>query len=292
MNANLLDAIILVTSSDNNHSGNFGTGFVIHQYEQKTYVLTCAHVVSKLGGEYKVKAAGHPAEVEALGDEDGCDLAVLSVRDRLNKLPSLKLSAVDADAREFIAVGFSTDDTKIRRIEEIRGKLDGRKIRENTERDRTWNLYISDNSEYALKADYSGAPVIDKMSGYVVGVFSQLMNENKDKGLAISIEALENGWQGVLENLIINIKPGGLGNGMNSAKQRKIERLKRELYLAENPVKELQKLIELVDSEINENRNNLAQVHMLNLKKERYKEELRLHELKVEALQAEIDELT
>ncbi|KAB8332299.1 trypsin-like peptidase domain-containing protein [Scytonema tolypothrichoides VB-61278] len=142
MNQNFSDSILLITSSDTNYSGDFGTGFVIHQDEQTTYVLTCAHVVSKVGGSDKVKAGGHPAEVKVSGDVYGCDLAVLAVKDKLTKLLPLKLGVVGVHGREFVAAGFSTDTTNTRKLAEIKGKLGGTQIIVNSEGDRTpaWNL--------------------------------------------------------------------------------------------------------------------------------------------------------
>jgi hypothetical protein len=201
MNTNFSDSVILVTSTDSDYSGNFGTGFIIHQDEQMTYVLTCAHVVKDVGGADKVKAGGHPARVEALGDVYGCDLAVLSVKDGLSKLPLLKLGVVGEQGREFIVSGCYTDGTKTRKLAPISGKLGGTQIIVK-EGDRTpsWNLEISDDSEHELKAGYSGSPVVDKASSYVLGVVAQWTGQGK--GLAISIEALGKVWTGISSNLV------------------------------------------------------------------------------------------
>ncbi|RUS94655.1 hypothetical protein DSM106972_092920 [Dulcicalothrix desertica PCC 7102] len=297
MNQNFSDSIILITSTDTtDYGGNFGTGFVIHQDEHITYVLTCAHVVEEVGGVGRVKVGGYPAKEEvASGNRQGCDLAVLAVEDGLTKLPSLKLGVVAEKGREFIASGCYTDGTKTRKLASISGKLGGTQIiLEESDRTPAWNLEISNDSEHDLKAGYSGSPVVDKASGYVLGVVAQLTGQGK--GVAISIEALGKIWQGkgMPQNLISKpsaekIKSGG---SMTPAMQRKIERLKRELNLAEKQSKELQELIELIDVEINEHRDDLTRQRMLNQKKERYERELQPHELKVETLLTEIDELT
>jgi hypothetical protein len=245
MNQDFWDSIILITSSDTtNYGGEFGTGFVIHQDEHKTYVLTCAHVVSKVGGLDQVKVGGHSAKVEVIGDIYGCDLAVLSVQDELTKLPPLRLGAVAAKGKEFIAAGFYTDSTKTRKLAEICGQLGGMQIIGSTGGDRTpaWNLEISDDSEHELKAGYSGSPVVDKASGYVLGVVAQLTGQGK--GLAISIEALGKIWlmNGLMNGLVIT-KNFSLGEPQIDGDMKEIEI-------------EIERIQKLIDAKVS-NRDNL-----------------------------------
>jgi hypothetical protein len=202
MNANFWNSVILITSSDSEQIGDFGTGFVIHQDEQTTYLLTCAHVVFAVGGSDKVRVGGHPATVEALGDRYGCDLAVLAVKERLTKLPPLKLGVVGEKGRQFFGAGFYTDATKTRKLAQIKGKLGEMQIIESIKGDRTqaWNLQIDDDSEHHLKSGYSGSPVVDKISGYVLGVVAQQTDQGK--GLAISIEALGKTWRSMPFDLL------------------------------------------------------------------------------------------
>lgn len=49
MNTYLQDAIVLITSSDP-EVGGFGTGFIVYQDQQTSYVVTCAHVVRDVDG--------------------------------------------------------------------------------------------------------------------------------------------------------------------------------------------------------------------------------------------------
>ena len=233
MNTNFSDSIILVTSIDPQYSGDFGTGFVIHQYEQTTYVLTCAHVVKDVGGPDNVKAGGYPARVEGLGDVYGCDLAVLSVKDGLSKLPLLKLGVVGEQGREFIVSGCYTDGTKTRKLAPISGKLGGTQIIVK-EGDRTpaWNLEISDDSEHELKPGYSGSPVVDRTSGYVLGVVAQLISQGK--GLAISIEALGKVWTGISVDIINNMNQ----EQMDTEVIQNPARLQRQLRDIQNEIEE------------------------------------------------------
>lgn len=246
MNQDFWDSIILITSSDTNkYGGDFGTGFVIHQDEQTTYVLTCAHVVDKVGGSDKVKVAGHSATVEAIGDTDGCDLAVLSVEDSLTKLPPLKLGAVGAKGREFVTAGFHTNIIRVRQLAGIWGQLGGMQIiaREG-DRTRAWNLEISDDSEHELKAGYSGSPVVDKTTRCVLGVIAQLTGQGK--GLAISIEALQKVWTDIPNGLINHNSQEQIDPKMTQSPAR----LQRELKHIQNQIEETESEISALDGTI------------------------------------------
>ncbi|NMF64953.1 GUN4 domain-containing protein [Brasilonema octagenarum] len=204
MNANFSESVILITSADPERIADRdrGTGFVIHQDQQTTYLLTCAHVVEAIGGSEKVKVGGHPATVKALGNTLGCDLAVLAVKKHLSGLPPLRLGVVGNKGRQFLTAGFYTDATKVAKLAEIKGKLGGKQRIDSIEGDRTqaWNLLIDDDSEHDLKAGYSGSPVVDLESGYVLGVVSQRIDNGK--GVAISIEAIQNIWHSMPYDLL------------------------------------------------------------------------------------------
>jgi S1-C subfamily serine protease len=264
MSANFWDSVILITSSDPERMADrdFGTGFVINQDEQTTYVLTCAHVVIEVGGSDKVRVGGHPATVEALGDRYGCDLAVLAIKERLTKLPPLKLSVVGEKGRQFSGIGFYTDGTKTRKLAEIRGKLGGTQIIETTEGDRTkaWNLDIDEESEHDLKSGYSGSPVIEQTSGYVLGVVAQLTG--KGKGLAISIEVLAKVWSEIPHSLIVNSQKSYPGEENRFKKNISISRLKMRLqYKQEDLARKKAQLMRLqVKIADIEERRNLANI--------------------------------
>lgn len=204
MSQDVLDSVFLITSSDPERKadGVFGTGFVIYQEEKTIYLLTCAHVVEELGGSHKVKVDGTPATVEAMGDRYGCDLAVLSVRKPLQKLPIFKLDIVDKKRKNVIISGYYRDGTKTCKLAHVEGNLGDIQII-NLEGDRTkaWNLQIDQDSEHDLKSGYSGSPVIDKETGYVLGIVAQ--QTDKGKGLVISIEALKKIWQKMPPQLLV-----------------------------------------------------------------------------------------
>ncbi|NJN62373.1 MAG: trypsin-like peptidase domain-containing protein [Coleofasciculaceae cyanobacterium RL_1_1] len=72
----------------------FGTGFVIHADASRSYLVTCAHVVRDIQQESQAAdllVDGVSATIEAIGERDMIDLAVLSVP-RLATMPPLPLS--------------------------------------------------------------------------------------------------------------------------------------------------------------------------------------------------------
>jgi hypothetical protein len=199
MSLHLQDSVILITSSvpDNNR---FGTGFVIHRDKRATYLLTCAHVVRDVGGQDTVKAGGSTAIVIASGEEDGLDLAILRVEGLLDKSP-LQLHASGEKDHPFIAVGFQlySKDFLIRPLQGKLGEQVGLEPRGRTNRIRAWDLRIVD--DYYLQPGYSGSPVIEKNSGNVLAIVSHRQNEG-ERGLAISIEAVEKIWSEMPSGLL------------------------------------------------------------------------------------------
>jgi Trypsin-like peptidase domain len=197
---NIRDSVVVITNDS--ESPSIGTGFVIHRDERMTYILTCAHVVAEVGdfGKVKVTVDHHLAEEVANGDRFGCDLSVLAVKNGLTQLPVLKLGAVGEEGREFTISGyFNSAGTS--RLEHVNGKLGAEGlINQKGDRTDTWNLEISGDSKHKLKKGYSGSPVVDKDSGYVLGVVSQ--KEGQREGVAISIEAVEKVWQEMPKNII------------------------------------------------------------------------------------------
>lgn len=77
----------------------------------------------------------------------------------------------------------------------------------------------------------------------------------------------------------------------NNFNQRKIERLQRDLDLAQKQCDELTELINVIVDESNENRGDLERQRNLNKKKKRYQEERNQYDQEIERLQAEIDKL-
>ena len=188
----LQKSIVLITSSESNNS-RFGTGFVIRQVSGTAYVLTCAHVIRDVGGTEKVKVDSKPGTVIASGEDNGLDLAVLQVYG-LGDKPEINLQLSGQRGSTFITAGFQLYD-KAHLIRSLQGNL-GESVGLHSvgfgERVQAWDLRI--DGDYSLQPGYSGSPVVDEPSGYVLGIVSHRQGEGR-RGLAISIEALEKIWK-------------------------------------------------------------------------------------------------
>lgn len=199
MSSDWHDSVILINSNDPNIS-RFGTGFIIHQDEQFTYVLTCAHVVREVGGLNKVSTKGIPAMVVASGEDDNIDLSVLRFEGLLDKLP-LALCPIGEEGHSFITAGFQffDQDYLIRPLHGKLGKQVGLESKKRKERIDAWDLQIVD--DYRLQPGYSGSPVVDEESGYALGIVSHRHGEG-ERGLAISVESLKSIWPEMPTNLL------------------------------------------------------------------------------------------
>lgn len=183
------DSVLLITSAS---SSNFGTGFVIHQDENTTYVLTCAHVVENAGGIEHVRIMNLNT---SLGPSDlEYDLAVLKV-EGLKDLKPLTLQASGKTDMPFIVMGFFRDADKKFVLQPLHGVLsDSIYLMSELQQRRVnaWNLKIEDSYSY-LQKGYSGSPVFDKTQNTVFAVASHKQAHGK-KGRAISIDCLAQIW--------------------------------------------------------------------------------------------------
>ncbi len=205
---------VLITSSvpDNNY---FGTGFVIHQDEDGTYLLTCAHVVQDVGGPDEVVAGGNKASIVASGAEDGTDLAVLRTEGLRDKLP-LPLNSKASRGQRFKTAGFQQYGWSTYLIRPLDGVL-GHQVeigRSQSSLAKAWDLKITD--EYQLQPGYSGSPVVDE-EGYVIAVVSTRQSEGT-KGLAISVAALTKVWHDAPPNIISD--NSGQASGLDIVSRR------------------------------------------------------------------------
>lgn len=185
-------SIVLITDGKPK-SRNFGTGFIIRHVSGYAYILTCSHVIKNLGSSESIQVEGRQATVVASGEEDGLDLAVLKVDGLLDK-PELTLKATGNIDTEILIAGFQlfSNAHLIRPLEGVLGESVGLQSVTLGERIQAWDLNIVD--DYTLQPGYSGSPVVNKLTGEVVGIVSYRQGEGK-KGLAISVEAVRNIWK-------------------------------------------------------------------------------------------------
>lgn len=196
MRLNWPNPVVHITS--NNPERKFGTGFVVFQDPSATYIVTCAHVVVDVGGRETIQAGGKPAEVVALGSNDGVsgiDLAVLKVP-ALENAMTFHLQNKGKEGSPFTTSGFQMYKLQPNKFTFVSRELNGilgKRIfigSSSVSSVGAWDLKITD--DFQLEPGYSGAPVIEETSGTVIGVIS--IREGGKKGIAISIEALEKIW--------------------------------------------------------------------------------------------------
>lgn len=192
MDASLLSTIYPI-ESNREGDNTVGTGFLIHQYRQTSYFLTCAHVVESIGGEH-LQINGIAARVEAIGASNDLDLAMLAI-------PGFSYQPV----AELINTGKVGDPITIAGIYDygqhrsrkpIRGCLDSqsslKKPKAQGKWIKAWELRL-ETDEY-LQPGYSGSPVVHDASRRVIAVVSHRRGQG-DRGLAISVEAIHELWQ-------------------------------------------------------------------------------------------------
>lgn len=185
-------SIVLITDGETKPK-NFGTGFIIRHVSGFSYILTCAHVVKAIKSSGNIKVGEQDAIVVVSGEEEGLDLAVLKANGLSDK-PSLEMDAVGSAETEFLTAGFQafSNTHLIRPLEGVLGESVGLQSSSLGERIQAWDLVIRD--DYNLQRGYSGSPVVDKATGKALGIISFRQGEGK-KGLAISIEAIQNIWK-------------------------------------------------------------------------------------------------
>ncbi|MBN3949054.1 MAG: trypsin-like peptidase domain-containing protein [Nostoc sp. NMS7] len=188
-------SIVLLTSKDPENE-SFGTGFVILKDLSATYILTCAHVVSKVGGREQVKIDTYSATVIAQSpDGHAHDLAVLKVETPLDN-SILPLGIFGKSGWSFIIYGCRLYDkhSKQYKLEKINGSLVKSvklKSRYQAKFIDAWQLRVYDQS--TLQPGLSGSPVIDNRSLTVIGVVSHSEGQGHS-GQAVPLVYLREIW--------------------------------------------------------------------------------------------------
>ena len=212
----LVESIIPLTVTDEKDKswpGQFGTAFAIKSDEESIYFLTCAHVVKRDGrrdSEIIVKSGNANLKVIIPGESNGIDLAILQAnrqdlqdkedkekeKEEKEKQPQpLKLCISGARDRSIQIQGFSKYAQILTQMLKIDGKLDDVSMifsEDSKSKVNAWHIRTNENKY--IQPGYSGAPVIDSETGYVLGIVSH-KEEKGRKGLAISIEAIQIIWE-------------------------------------------------------------------------------------------------
>ncbi len=196
-------AFFRITSSQPDNM-NFGTGFIIKQDGNVSYILTCAVVVELVGGENNVRVEGCPVQVVACGSPDRINLAVLKVEGMENFTP-FSMQDLGKEGLPFRIKGFGLFDRKThlfaaRTLSGTLGKQADLHLI-HTDRVSIWGLFIEHETGLfpEIEPSYVGSPVCDKESGVVLAVFS---HRGKYHHHAISISGLRQVWPDMPPDLI------------------------------------------------------------------------------------------
>jgi hypothetical protein len=210
----LAGAVYVITSADPNNP-KFGTGFVIHKHEGATYLLTCLHVVERVGME-KVRAAKRAATLVApappwQATDDLLDLAILRVDAELDG-PCLPLSDGGQAGAAAHILGYRASQIKKREvsvtmylkrgIKAALNQLVWGEIRDGEQPIRMWALQVTGDNQ--LEPGYSGGPIVDTQSSAVLAI-TQFRDPASNEPYGIESAALRHVWR--------EAPPGMLRNG-------------------------------------------------------------------------------
>ncbi len=187
-----VNSIVRLASSDPDNP-RFGTGFVIRRDDRSTYILTCAHVVTSVGGSEKIIIDGHRGRLVGSWEGVDIDLAVVRVNTEIDRSP-LKLQASGHEGAVIRTAGFEHvigQEYVIREIEGALGRQIGLESRSRTSRLEAWDIQITDS--FNLQPGHSGSPIIDQATGSVVGIL-RIKHGAGERGLAISVSVVLDLW--------------------------------------------------------------------------------------------------
>ncbi len=165
----IVDRSVFLMTSANPNTAAFGTAFFTgRDAGGRAYVVTCAHVVKNVGGTDAVHIGGKCARVVAMGSPDGADdIAVLETDVPGDALP-LRLGQARAGGRACTVIGYRKLYGGVRQARAIDGVFESATLTTEGRQIAGWNLRMEDS----LPDGYSGSPVLDTVSGEVIGVAS------------------------------------------------------------------------------------------------------------------------
>ncbi len=180
------EAVVLIQSRDGKVTG---TGFAIHHEGDKTWILTCAHVVEDAGGANNslIKFGKEQRNVELLegccGSKATIDLAMLQI-DAL-ALPTLSLCPDGKTGEDFQIPGFAKLAGDYA-AEPVKGRLGNQFPLEKAAGPRlnAWQLRVT--GDIPLVGGYSGSPVVRVGALEVVAVATHEQYKG-ERGYAIDI---------------------------------------------------------------------------------------------------------
>jgi len=184
------ESILLIQSKEDNNN-HFGTGFIIHQDEFGSYVLTCSHVVNSVE---KPMVNGKKGEIKADGKDKGIDLAILYVKNLYAK--PLLLQNINCDSTDTYLFGYSDynhESYQSKKKETILLEEVVVTLKDNSLDIDTWQIMAKEN--YIIAYGNSGSPLVCKESNKVIGVVSD--REGEEDAYSIFIKHIEDIWKDI-----------------------------------------------------------------------------------------------
>lgn len=197
-------SIVLITSSQAGNKG-FGTGFIIHNQAECSFLVTCSHVINDLGGDNFLLVEEVKATVVAKSNQAD-DLAVLRIHTGDDQKSIIPLCNHAIPGLLFKSFGYSVFDPKheLFDLDEISGMLIRKRLIRGAGQPLIdcWEIRVND-ADNLLEKGHSGSPIIDEVSSTVLGVISHRGIQGKT-GRIVAINNLSNVWTDIPEKLIRN----------------------------------------------------------------------------------------
>ncbi|MGI2259083.1 S1 family peptidase [Shewanella sp. GXUN23E] len=173
----MFDYILKVSVAETNR---YGTGFVVKNTQDGSYVITCGHVLGK--AESNIKVNGISSELIVNKYNEGLDLALVFVPGLMVEAPSF--SKAD-ECNVYYTSGFTNFGSDIKKE-----KIENLKVKTDVEIEKTQsNKIVSSITIYtneSISEGYSGSPLICCKTNSVVGVIN--IQANAGKNYAISCD--------------------------------------------------------------------------------------------------------
>ena len=213
----MLTSIVHIESKNKNNQ-SFGTGFVFHNDENGSYILTCQHVLD----DVKIPVVDN-VEATITAPCDFIDMAVLFLPNIY--LQPLAMQVDSCDSLNVDVIGFSAFSQNLTQKKHIQAQLFKEPIELHANDSNSFYRArkIKAHNDFHFSRGNSGSPVICKQSGHVIGMISN--KEGNDIAYAIEIAYIEEVWKeipvGLLEKGAIKEHHHSTPNNTPTSKSRK-----------------------------------------------------------------------